>query len=73
MFREDILEQAAEELILVKMTDPGYELKLRQIAGKLLDYRQEIIVADDMLFWDDDISIEVRDKIAEKLAIPEAI
>ena len=77
MFNQDILEQAANELIncqdIFAMPDPSYELKLKTIAGKLLDFREELIVADDMLFWDDNITIEARDKIAEKMEIPEPV
>jgi hypothetical protein len=77
MFNEDILEQAAKELENVQdmfaMPDPGYELKLRQLAGKLLDYRENLIEAENMLFWDDDIKIENRDSISEKIEIPKKV
>lgn len=73
----DILEQAAKELIscqdIFAMPDPGYELKLRQISGQLLDYRENLIEAEDMLFWDNDIKEGPRDSIAEKMAIPVAV
>ena len=74
MFDKDILEQIAEELINVQdifaMPDPGYELHLRLLAGKLLDYRENLIEAENMLFWDDEIEITVRDSIIEKMSIP---
>jgi hypothetical protein len=74
MFNEDLLESIARELTRVEdmfaMPDPGYEMKLRELAGKLLDFRENLIEAENMLFWDYDITIAARDEISDKLRIP---